>query len=300
LRLQLHSVPPCVAQRYVALCFGGRWHEACIEAPALPAAGTHGALYYHHILWVKWRLLRVALATPPCTMVLFIEADVVLYRNPFAVISGYFGTSLDGIDMLYSASARVLRSLRKDPQAWSGRCERGLSNTGIVLLRSLRLVDAVLREEPWAKIPGTPLDQVLVDRMLTRAGAKWRSCLLPETFATYCFTQEYGSDDDLWCNAALLHATCCERQKLNLVKASILHVKTARCGKPSRARGAKRRRANATLSPLAPRSMMSPETLQLHLTSTEALAQRLNISRTLHKDAITTYGSWCADGEKRS
>ncbi|KAL1505029.1 hypothetical protein AB1Y20_008790 [Prymnesium parvum] len=169
MRMQMFPVQDesCIVSRYVALCFGGNWHPACVEAPALPAMGHHGALFYHHVLWVKWRLSRLALATQGCRMVLFLEADVVLLRNPFVAVVEHFG-SLDHIDLLYSASARSLRALHARLEAESEKCVKAQSNTGILLVRNLSLVDAVIEEEPWVKIPGTPLDQELVDDVLGR------------------------------------------------------------------------------------------------------------------------------------
>ena len=76
----------CLMRRFVSLCLGGFTdsHGTCVSGPAVRLASEQDAFHqseWHKVAWTKWSLMYLALLEAPYA--LYVDADVLLLRNPF-------------------------------------------------------------------------------------------------------------------------------------------------------------------------------------------------------------------------
>ena len=94
---------PCLMKRFVSVCFGtrdpGTKLGACVSAAPLPNVAYRSG-HYFHFMWLKWRLMEIAMRE--AKSVLFVNADVMLLRNPFTRLPA--PAKPNGGDLLYSLS----------------------------------------------------------------------------------------------------------------------------------------------------------------------------------------------------
>ena len=106
--LQLQRVRSlrCFMARVVTVCFGnnsltqlacGPRGGTCVPSPSIVRLGRrrdggereakYGQAPYHALIWAKWRFMYAALQH--ARQVLFLDADVVVFQNPFDVLRRY-------------------------------------------------------------------------------------------------------------------------------------------------------------------------------------------------------------------
>ena len=140
--LQFERLERCFRERVVTVCYGpmtGANASCAISAPGFPPSAFRRAAY-HEIIWAKWRFLHEALQH--ASEALFVDTDVVLFRNPF--------------DALRQAPRFDIRF--QGELACATTCEAGRPppfcrvNGGVLLLRNAEVARAViLREPPFAR-----------------------------------------------------------------------------------------------------------------------------------------------------
>ncbi|EOD19868.1 hypothetical protein EMIHUDRAFT_242491 [Emiliania huxleyi CCMP1516] len=82
----------CLTARLVSLCWNhSDAHGSCVQAPRavldlLRPGAAEPEVLYHLKCWSKWALLHAALEE--ARVALYVDADVLLLRNPFAAPAG--------------------------------------------------------------------------------------------------------------------------------------------------------------------------------------------------------------------
>ena len=150
---------PCFLTRLVSVSFGaGSGFGVTVHAPA-PATPERHTLGYMILKWAKWRLLRDALSA--ATGVLYLEADVLLLRNPFDAIPNE-----PRFDVRFQTQA-YCETVLSDPQcplapryeAREASLPANFSecslNGGVIWLRSAAMARRVVSMEPdWTEVEG--------------------------------------------------------------------------------------------------------------------------------------------------
>lgn len=105
--LALLRAQRCLTSRLVTACYGlsaNEAHGTCVSAPAVRRTSFGGAASsytrgvvepYFELVWVKWRLLLAALQEGGARAALWLDADVVLFRNPWELHPALGSASYD-------------------------------------------------------------------------------------------------------------------------------------------------------------------------------------------------------------
>jgi hypothetical protein len=173
--MQFAVLPQCLRTRMVLYCMlsvrrNASFSEVCHWAPQDMRASDFGQLDYTKLLWLKWRLIARA---SRFGQVFFVDADVLIIRNPFPLL------------IRVSAPIAMQREAYNSSDTTSQRYLR--LNGGQVWLRNHSLA---LRLENLAT-KGRELDQYTVQRFLYANGSTQRY-LLPHSFVGYCW--DHGGD----------------------------------------------------------------------------------------------------------
>lgn len=202
----------CLLQRVVSLCFGNYTDEfgTCVGARALPQ--VVGPAQYHRVTWSKWQLLHAALQEARAA--LFVDADVLLLRNPFhtpsILLARFFGRDAARHEaLLYQYEGPGSNPL----------------NSGQLFARSLDAVSDVLAEQPVYFDGDTPLDQEIAFRALNRHGH--RTARLPDAFAGNCW---FGPPEaPPWCSLITFHGHCTGSLQEKLTRLRLVLRETTQC-----------------------------------------------------------------------
>jgi hypothetical protein len=240
----------CLVQRLVSVCFGA---DACRDAigravvgpPVRPSDFRKGA--YVELTWAKWRLLHSALMH--ARVVLFIDSDVVLFRNPFAALDAAvdshairFLAELACAPTATCGSQPAWRKPSRLPGAAPWPCSL---NGGVLLLASQTLAARVVEREPifeYHSINASqmPIDQDAADEIANRRRgekADFSSCALPSSsFVGFCWWA-WGYikgnrtlfDDLRPCELATFHAHCIVSVAQKRAAMERMLTKTAHC-----------------------------------------------------------------------
>lgn len=240
----------CFLARVVTVCYGpgsddgiGAWR---VPAPTVPPSNYKKGGYME-LIWYKWRLMHDALRV--ARVVLFVDSDVVLFRNPFDALGA---AALGAAAFRYqselacdAASCAAVPRRRGDRVAGSPP-ELCSINGGVLLAtsESRPIVERVIAREPnfaahWGNASYRMLlfDQDIADEEVRRGGAQ-SSCPLPvDRFVAFCWWAwgpKRGNRthfDRLWpCRLATYHTNCLttvgdkERSMQRMLQ------KTAHCG----------------------------------------------------------------------
>lgn len=195
----------CFMARVVSLCWNHTdGYGTCVTAQPMRRADSVES--YHFACWAKWAMLLVALT--PARQALFLDADVLVLRNPFA-----------------------------EPVVSSGSCARELLlhqyegpgtnplNGGQLLTCSARAVRTVLLAMPKRFDGDTPLDQVVAHAALQGPGHYTRR--LPAAFAGNCWFGPAHSPP--WCGLVSFHAHCTASLAEKLARMRLVLRETAAC-----------------------------------------------------------------------
>lgn len=175
--------------RVVTVCFGVH-NATCVHAPSFGEEGSFRKGAYEELIWAKWRMLHSALTEGGAASVLFLDNDVVLFRNPFLALQG-----APDYDIRFQSEFACQRDACQSSQP-PPTCHL---NGGVLLLRSASFAELVIRRgEPdfaaaandlqtpkGVKRAARALDQDTADAVM-RTG-QFRACHLPsEWFVGFC------------------------------------------------------------------------------------------------------------------
>ena len=174
----------CLMDRLLSVCFNvSDGLGTCVPGPRVFPAEFRKS-NYANLIWAKWRILADALSDA-ATTALWLDADVVMLRNPFDSEALWPGT---GHDIRYQAEVPPSHN---GSAAWrhaaADACPplahtNGL-NGGQLLLNSGALARDMDRRRPPKLSNADLLDQDFANRLLLSGG--YSRCPLPSTFASH-------------------------------------------------------------------------------------------------------------------
>ena len=165
-------------------------------------AGEHFAcsnpiLADHELIWAKWRFLHQALhpGGGGATNVLFVDSDVVLFRNPFRALSEHPAAGTGTFDLQFQGELAC--------SSERNACANGLPpgtchfNGGVLFVRSVALVSRIInRGEPDFRLmaarrkgstAATVLDQDIAESVVRSSAGNFSACHLPShAFVGFC------------------------------------------------------------------------------------------------------------------
>ena len=254
---QTARLPPCFFPRYVSVAFGvknaSHVRGVLVHAHSAPKSDfRHGA--YAAFAWAKWLVLRDALLT--ARMALWLDADAVLFQNPFAPFLGreLYEAELLAYDLRFApelACGGVRCRAHRPPVSLAGLGGGATTcalNTGVVFAGSRRLVEAVLAKLPAdldeaakARAAGW-IDQDTADAVLRAGNYSW--CPLPTAqYVNHCWWA-WGSNrgnrtlfDNLRrCGLVSFHASCLANANSKMAAVSRMLRKTESCAEEDHSR----------------------------------------------------------------
>ena len=206
--LQMAIMPRCMQPRTALYCSQSlasmreaqSFRKHCFWPGQELAASAYRQGEYMKLIWLKWRLITQA--TKFGGAALFIDADVVVMRNPFPVLE-HISTPL-----------AMQRESYGNPFAFN----RNHVNGGMVWLRS----HALALELEKLRTRGRELDQNAVQRYLDEQSPPVHS-LLPVEFAGHCWARWHFSTPSSWAHFVAYHAHCIEtpQEKLEALEKRI-------------------------------------------------------------------------------
>jgi len=188
----------CLMHRFITLVWDHDGDESGSSVRAAsPSIPVTPSSLYHYLTWSKWFVLSSALVHARAA--LFVDADVLLLRNPF---------SAPELSWLWreerSDDGPRLPLLLHQFEGHGG----SPFNSGQLLVTSLAPVSRALAA--YASIPrfdgATSIEQEIAYRALLRSRFNESIARLPTTFAGNCW---FGPPDDPpWCGLYSFHAHC--------------------------------------------------------------------------------------------
>lgn len=173
----------CLMDRFLSVCFNvSDGLGTCIPGPRVHPA-EYRKSNYANLIWAKWRIISDALSDA-ATTALWLDADVVMLRNPFDSEALWPGT---GHNIRFQAEI-------PPPHNGSAAWRRGAAdacpplahtnglNGGQLLLNSGMLARDMDRRRPPKLSNADLLDQDFANRLLLSGG--YSRCPLPSTFAS--------------------------------------------------------------------------------------------------------------------
>ena len=195
----------CLLDRFVSLCFGFEDSiGSCVSAQPIVAAGGPSP-YYHRLAWTKWHVLRIASSL--ATHVFFMDADVVLFENPWPALIAAAKNVL-GYDVLFQVvglgrscavscpdttgpsfvghSSNVCSRKFIMPRSGMHRC-CPTNGSQLLVARNSGLVRRVLQFQPCFRAGSVrlPLDQNISHVVRSHNFQNLQTCKLPTTFASH-------------------------------------------------------------------------------------------------------------------
>ena len=158
----------CLLARALTVCSGfeDETYGRCIgtQTPYLPS--DFRKRDYFELIWLKWKMLGAVLGA--CAAALWVDADVLLLRNPF-----------EGLRL----SSDVALAYQSETPHCSARCTPGCPMNGGVLFASNRtLVQDILQTWRGEADARQTLDQRHAEAVLRRRIWRHRSCALSSSF----------------------------------------------------------------------------------------------------------------------
>ena len=222
LGLQRIRASQCLLDRFVSLCFGfDDGVGKCVRAQRI-AASEFLSESYHRLLWTKWHVLRIA--SSAATHVFYIDADVLLFKNPFPTLMEA-AARVAGYDVLFQAEGLCASCAASCPMVGrlftrtdsfcasnvsvssSGEPMCPMNGGQLLVARNSRLVRRVLHAQPCFRHGQVdlPLDQYISDAVRSENMPTLRTCALPSNFATKCWWRPAVRSR---CDLVSWHANC--------------------------------------------------------------------------------------------
>ena len=255
----------CFMQRVVSVCYNNVTDAfgQCVQSAFIIPPSDFRRSNYANLIWAKWRIIADALEV--AVAALWLDADVLILRNPF--------TALDMLEGSKGASSSRLYDIRYQSEpapttTQAGSCEKplpvcpecGSLNGGQLLVRSGALARAMYASRPHNLSNTDKLDQDWADAIIHNDSA-WgylvlprraqigffTSCVLPDTFAAQCWAlpnfkrstrrrgdgKRHGVDKTATaaCARRTHHFNCCpsSKEKASLMR-SMIKTWTQMCG----------------------------------------------------------------------
>lgn len=170
----------CFMRRMISVCYNvtDKFGTCVHSSFAIPPSDFKRS-NYANLIWAKWRIIAESLVL--ARAVLWIDADVLLLRNPWAALSGA-GTSITAYDIRYQSERRC----------GTGECSElssscAVLNGGQLLVSSAKLAWQIYRLRPPKLTNTADLDQDYADAIIRRNGSGFSFCPLPGNYFAHCW-----------------------------------------------------------------------------------------------------------------
>lgn len=211
-------------RRFVSLCFGFRdSFGTCVKALNIKGSNFNGGLY-HALLWTKWHLL--AACTTITRFTLFLDSDVVIFRNPWTVLSHLQLQYPSSYHALFQAEGScaschhcpfINKTRFTDENSWvCGEYKQCPVNGGQIMINNAypETIRKVLDVQPCKMNEETPLDQHLFDMLQDDPENHMKICSLPDMFAGHCWLLNRNPIE--LCGLISYHTQCLSTKKEKL------------------------------------------------------------------------------------
>jgi hypothetical protein len=195
----------CFMQRVVSVCFNNVSDAfgTCVRSTFVVPPSDFRRSNYANLIWAKWKIISDALQV--ATVAMWLDADVLIMRNPWAELQMLGSTSL-------SQQQYAIRYQSEPPPTATQAeactvpipvCEDCASfNGGQLLVRSASVARAMYRSRPRNLSNTERLDQDWADAIINNNSrfahlvsgrrhhlSRVTSCVLPDSFAAQCWQQ---------------------------------------------------------------------------------------------------------------
>ena len=248
--VQFHFIRhrPCFMRRVVSVCFSNMTDSfgKCITSTFTVPPSDFRRSNYANLIWAKWRIIIDALACPAAKMALWLDADVLILRNPWSALGLLGPQATDGpnFDIRFQSEGPPTAEQADPctPPLPIGSLESRL-NGGQLLVTSAMLASHIYGARPRNLSNTDRLDQDWADALLYNVSRfsyllenasyaheprrRYSSCILPSTFVAECWNNPkfvhgklgrskgikllHGS---LGCQAASHHFNCVPTRRL--------------------------------------------------------------------------------------
>ena len=208
-------------KRFVSLCFGFRdFFGTCVKAPNIKGSDYNGASY-HALLWTKWHLLSACSSITKFT--LFLDSDVVIFRNPWTMLSHSKFKYVRSYHALFQAEGScascrecplINQTRFTDKKSWvCGEYKQCPVNGGQIMINNAypQTLQKFLDVQPCKMNGETPLDQHLFDMLKDDPNNDMKICSLPDTFAGHCWLLNRNPTE--LCSLISYHTQCLSTKK---------------------------------------------------------------------------------------
>ena len=240
--LQFHFIRHrrCFMRRVVSVCFNNvtDGFGSCVRSTFVVPPSDFRRSNYANLIWAKWKILADALTV--ATRALWLDADVLILRNPFSVLNllGNDAKTSPGYDIQYQSEPPPPETSQCiPPRTGCMKCPR--INGGQLLLSSEVLSNIMYGARPHNLSNTDRLDQDWADAILFPEDSRfayllgnashgnynpptrnYSSCILPPSFGANCWsnkafvrdtlgdTRRPGAQLALGCRRATLHFNC--------------------------------------------------------------------------------------------
>tara|TARA_B110001452_G_scaffold141327_1_gene117526 strand:+ start:1402 stop:2532 length:1131 start_codon:yes stop_codon:yes gene_type:complete len=229
----------CLLQRLVSLCLSdyddGR--GVCVNARAKAVVQMRQrSSIWQQLAWARWSLMEAALLAG-ASHALFIDADVLLLRNPFDFLVRQ--RSFLQRDIVYHEE--LANCVKREPCSAAAKMCR--LNSGLVMSSSARLCRALLKLHPHHFDRRTRIDQDIVQHY-GLSQLNHTRCRLPITYAGQCSFQVPARGRPLLpdrCELVTYHTTCTSNLSAKLQLMHTMLDATAACDRTEVVRQGARR-----------------------------------------------------------
>ena len=229
----------CFMRRLVTLCLGGYADSrggTCVDVSRRKGGSSFRGEVWNQLSWAKWPLIYVALTQGGAKLALFVDADVLLLRNPF--------------ERMDAARLPEVSFHHQEELSTCSNPSCGIPcriNTGFLLVSSASFCREVMRQLHPRRWPARmPLDQDVLQwgmKAFLRREHNVTSCSFPaQAFTGHCsepYAQRLhvrGIKKINRCNLVSYHATCLTNVSSKLAQLeAILGQVERRCSKKKRA-----------------------------------------------------------------
>lgn len=191
----------CFMQRVVSVCFNNVSDAfgSCVQSTFNIPPSDFRRSNYANLIWAKWKIISDALHV--AKMALWLDADVVILRNPWTALRLVGSASQPVYDIRYQSEPPPTPNQAETCTKPLPVCPECASfNGGQLLVRSAALARAVYLSRPVNLSNTDRLDQDWADAIIHNDSSSahlvhhrraqigfFSSCVLPESFAAQCW-----------------------------------------------------------------------------------------------------------------
>lgn len=251
----------CFMRRVVSVCFNNMTdtYGTCVRSTFVVPPSDYRRSNYANLIWAKWRIIGDALRV--ARIALWLDADVVILRNPWAVLHLLRpgNDAAPQYDIRYQSEPPPTADQASTCAAPLPVCAdcAGI-NGGQLLVRNAQVANRIYQHRPQNLSNTDRLDQDWADAIIHNSSRfshllrnssqpTFSSCVLPDSFAAQCWAhpsfmrseagRRRGGRHALFgaaCSRATHHFNCVtsRREKGSLMK-SLIEAWASRCGNSS-------------------------------------------------------------------